>query len=66
MQAYTPAAVNKDPMLMSKNYFSGFAMFGAGLTTGLTNLVCGICVGQVEEFSIFAAIEGLTFLVPGF
>ena len=48
LQAYTPAAVNKDPMLMSKNYFSGFAMFGAGLTTGLTNLVCGICVGQVK------------------
>merc|ERR1711936_1273916 len=31
IEAYTPAAVNKDPVLMSKNYFSGF----------------GICVGQV-------------------
>ena len=48
-ERYTDALAATDDAVKQRNWFSGYTMFGAGLTTGIVNLVCGVCVGQVGQ-----------------
>jgi len=47
IEPFTQSLVDENADIKARNWFAGYAMFGAGVTTGVVNLVCGICVGQV-------------------
>lgn len=38
-------SVTEDTLYSAGNYYTGYALFWAGLTVGMCNLICGVSVG---------------------